>query len=225
MIARITCSMMSRLTPRAWMRRMRPMISSISVGLSPDITSSSSSSRGSVARPRATSRRLRSGSVRWRAGTSRRGAQADEVHDLGRAPPRRRHVGRAVEGAHHHVLERGEPGEGLHELEGAGEPEPADRVRLEPHQARALEADGALARAGGSRPPRGTPWSCPRRWGRSGPRSRPGATVRSKRLTATRPPNRLVRPRISSPGALIGSSRRGPAARGSTPRARWAGTR
>ena len=48
------------------------MISSISVGFNPDITSSSSSSSGRVARPRAISRRLRSGSVSSRAGASRR---------------------------------------------------------------------------------------------------------------------------------------------------------
>src|SRR5581483_3707203 len=57
---------------------------------------------------------------------------------------RLRHVGRAIEGADHHVLERGETRERLHELEGAREAEPADRVRLEPHEARALENDRAF---------------------------------------------------------------------------------
>ena len=73
-------------------------------------------------------------------------SEPDEVHDLRGLPPGRPDVARPVEGAHHHVLERGEPGEGLHELERPREAQAADRVGLEPDQGRVVEGDRAVAR-------------------------------------------------------------------------------
>ncbi len=61
--ARMLCSMRRMDTPERLMPSISPTMATISVGLSPAITSSSSSSRGSVASARASSRRLRSGSV------------------------------------------------------------------------------------------------------------------------------------------------------------------
>ena len=72
--------------------------------------------------------------------------EPDEVHDLRGLPPGRSDVARPVEGPYHHILERGEPGEGLHELERPREAEPADRVGLEPDQGRVVEGNGAVGR-------------------------------------------------------------------------------
>ena len=64
----ITCSISSTVTPRSRICRMMAMISRISDGLSPAITSSSSSSRGEVASARASSSRLRPATVSSDAG-------------------------------------------------------------------------------------------------------------------------------------------------------------
>ena len=63
MTARITCSISRMVRPSALSSRRMAIIRSVSVGRNPAITSSSSSSLGSVASARATSSRLRSGSV------------------------------------------------------------------------------------------------------------------------------------------------------------------
>ena len=87
-------------------------------GLRPAITSSSSSSFGSVASARASSSRLRPATVR-----SRPGGRAWRQADRAARPPRRRErvgAGRAAQvGADRDVLAHGQAGERLHDLEGA----------------------------------------------------------------------------------------------------------
>ena len=64
MTARMTCSMSRMVSPVSRLSALNvATISSVSVGLSPAITSSSSRTVGRVASARATSRRLRSGKV------------------------------------------------------------------------------------------------------------------------------------------------------------------
>ena len=84
------------------------------------------------------------GEMARRAAAAR--AQSHEVEDLSRLAPRRRNTPLSREGSHHDVLERGEPGEGLHELERPREAQAADRVGLEPDQGRAVERDRAVSR-------------------------------------------------------------------------------
>src|SRR5882724_7438869 len=69
--ARMTCSISRMVRPPALSSLRISTIRSVSVGRSPAITSSSNRSFGSVARARATSRRLRSGSVSEPASCSR----------------------------------------------------------------------------------------------------------------------------------------------------------
>ena len=90
MIARITCSMMSRLTPRSWMRRIRPMISSISVGFSPAMTSSSSSSSGPGGEPAGHLQALAVGQGEVAGGHVTARPEPDEIHDLRGLPASRR---------------------------------------------------------------------------------------------------------------------------------------
>ena len=71
MMAAITCSMMNSVTPVARMRSTSAIIACSSWGVNPAMTSSSRNSCGDVARPRATSSRLRSEMVRLRPSRSR----------------------------------------------------------------------------------------------------------------------------------------------------------
>src|SRR6185436_5537757 len=57
----------------------------------------------------------------------------------------------AVEAADPHVVERGEPGEGADELEGAGHPARAEPVRGKPGHVTPVEPDAAPIRPQGAR--------------------------------------------------------------------------
>ena len=122
-------------------------MASISAGLSPAITSSSSSSRGSVASARAVSSRLRSGSVRLAAGAWRFLREAEPGQQRLGGGARGAERGRALQRAHHHVLERRQAAERLHQLEGAGDAGGADRIGPQPRDVAAAESDAAGFRA------------------------------------------------------------------------------
>src|SRR5712664_936680 len=135
MTARMLCSMRRIEMPDAWMPRTSVTIASISVGLSPAMTSSSSSRVGSVASARASSSRLRSERVSPAAGWP------------ALAPSPTWSITASARGrAHPHVLPHREVRKGAHDLECAGQAEPADGVRLEPGERSAVEADVAAIR-------------------------------------------------------------------------------
>ena len=118
MTARITCSIISTVTPSAASWRTTGIISSISAGFSPASTSSSNSSLGRVASARASSRRLRPhGQVG--GGLVQLRAQVDAARDgLGG----RQRVGsprQAQVRAHGDVLAHRLRAKRLHDLEGA----------------------------------------------------------------------------------------------------------
>jgi len=69
------------------------------------------------------------------------GAQAHPVDHRPRLLSGRRHLRPPRQGAHPHVVEHGEVGERAGDLEGAGQAEAADRVRLEPDEGVAVEPD------------------------------------------------------------------------------------
>ena len=104
-------------------------MSRISDGLSPASTSSSSSSCGSVASARASSRRLRPATVSLAAGAIEEVGEADASRD--RLGPRERvgAAGRAQVRADGDVLAHAQAGERLHDLEGARDAAPRQHVR------------------------------------------------------------------------------------------------
>ena len=208
MIARITCSMMSRAMPWAWMRRMSPMMASISVGLRPDMTSSSSRSSGPVARPRAISSRLRSGSVSARAGVSRR---APSPTNSSSSPAR----ARAAAGS---SVRLKAPTITFSRAVRFTKGWTIWNVRARPRRqiscGRAPTTDTPLKRMA----PAVGAWKPDSRWNTV---VSPASTERLKPLTAVRPPNRLVRPSTSR-SITTG---RGPAAGSPSPSSRSAGTR
>ena len=86
------------------------------------MNSSRSKSCGAVASARASSRRLRSMSVRLPSRQLRSPLQADEGQQPLGLRDRARGAAATVEAADQDVLQRGEAGEGAHELEGRAMP-------------------------------------------------------------------------------------------------------
>ena len=127
-------------------RRNAATISSVSVGRSPAITSSSSSSFGWVASARATSSRLRSGSVRLDAGRSRSSHMFERAQRSLGARAREPGVTGAQEAADHRVLDHRHVGERPHDLEGAADARRADLVRTQARDVPAREADRSAVR-------------------------------------------------------------------------------
>ena len=119
---------------------------SVSAGRRPAITSSSSSSFGSVASARATSSRLRSGNVSVEATCSRLPCRSS-CSSTSRA--RRRaagDIGSVQQRADNDVVLDGERRERPHDLERPSDAAPADRVGRQTVDALAREADRALVR-------------------------------------------------------------------------------
>src|SRR5262249_467163 len=73
-------------------------------------------------------------------------AESDEADDLGGTGSRGRQTPGAMERADGHVVERGEPGERLNDLERPRETTTTDRVRVPAHDRIALEANAARGR-------------------------------------------------------------------------------
>jgi hypothetical protein len=69
--------------------------------------------------------------------------EADRVEGLERVLPRRRHVGRFLERAHHHVLDDRHPGEWLELLKRASHAEAADLIGPHPGDVVTVEHDTA----------------------------------------------------------------------------------
>ena len=139
--ARMTCSISRMVMPRTALRsRSTCTIRSTSVGRRPAITSSSSRRRGPVASARATSSRLRSGSVSEAAGWPRLAARPSRSSTSSARPTRLADAAAGVEGADHHVVEHGEACERLDQLEGAADAGAADLVRPPAVDAPAVEA-------------------------------------------------------------------------------------
>jgi len=72
--------------------------------------------------------------------------QAGARQHFQRLPPRPPAVAGAVEGADHHVVHHREVREGLDDLEGPGQPEPADQVGPEPQELAAVQVDAPRVR-------------------------------------------------------------------------------
>ncbi len=164
--------------------RIMPSASSISVGLSPALTSSSISRRGlhgealgqlealAAAPASATPPAGRPASARPVKARCSRACACASRHAAGAA--REQRAGRDIL-QHGHLRER------LHDLEGAREAEPRDLVRLHARDVAALETH-PTARCrmhAGDQVDRA--WSCRRRSVRSGRRSRPARARRSRR--------------------------------------------
>ena len=128
--ARMTCSMSRMVRPSlALSSRNSATMWSVSVGRRPAITSSSSRMRGPVASARATSSRLRSGSVSEAAMLVALAAEAQLLDHLRRPSAlASRTLGAGVERADDDVLHHGQPGERLHQLERAADAGAADLV-------------------------------------------------------------------------------------------------
>src|SRR3970282_1202684 len=141
MTARVLCSMSSTDTPPALMAPISRTMASISVGLSPAMTSSSNSRVGSVASARASSSSLRAASVSPAAGARVRAPHPAALHDGPGRIEALPHGGMAGESRDPDVLDDGELRERPDDLEGARQPEPADLVGLETVEAAAAEAN------------------------------------------------------------------------------------
>ena len=145
--------------------RRKPTMTSTSVGRRPAITSSSSSSLGSVASARATSSFLRSGKVRLSASWSRRSARPSRFRMPSAAARASASARPAMQGADRDVLQNAQSLEGPHDLEGPADacvahaigPQAGDLPSVEPHRAGARRMDAGdhvedrgLARAVGT---------------------------------------------------------------------------
>ena len=121
-------------------------MTSTSVGRRPAITSSSSSSLGSVASARATSSRLRSGRVRLSAGLMPAVGEAEPLQDRLGAVARLGEMRPAVQRADGDVLQHAQALERPHDLEGAADAGVAHLVGPQAGDRPAVEADGAGGR-------------------------------------------------------------------------------
>ena len=121
MIARITCSTMTMVSPRCDSFPTSATAWSISAGLSPAMTSSSSSSRGCVASARAISSRRWSMVVRSLAAVLLARGEADELDGLARLLARDSGMLVAQERAGHDVGQHGHGAERFCDLKGARE--------------------------------------------------------------------------------------------------------
>ena len=127
---------------------MSGTISRISVGLRPAITSSSSSSRGSVASARASSSRLRPATVSVPAGRSSRSPRPTCARHLGRPRRAPRRGWRGADGADGDVFAHAQSGERLHDLECARDAAPREPMRRHAGDVLAGEADRRRRSAG-----------------------------------------------------------------------------
>src|SRR5437667_552336 len=197
MTARMLCSMRRTEIPPALMAPMSRTMASISVALSPAITSSSKRSVGSVASARASSSRLRSARVRREASSEARSTSATRSRTARAAASASAMAGWRASAATFTLSSTESRAKGRTIWKVRARPSRQMSCGLSPPRRRSRNR---ISPSSGARNPESRLKTVvfPAPLGPMRPTISPSATVRSSPSTARRPPKRLESPRTSS---------------------------